>query len=145
MNFTVEAKKKTDLQERLIFVGDELSSYHRSPFWQFKQYIFNKEENLLKICYCASSVNCMFIELPPPFFFFTKWGHVIKMCRILQWILCMTLFLMVPYEVLVPQRDITCDLHFQITTKKMQRFMIYLFLQMLYMLQAVPPPIIRSM
>ena len=26
----------------------------------------------------------------------------------------------------------------------MQRFLIYLFLQMLYMLQAVPPPIIRS-
>jgi len=26
----------------------------------------------------------------------------------------------------------------------MQRFLIYLFLQTLYMLQAVPPPIIRS-
>ena len=26
----------------------------------------------------------------------------------------------------------------------MQRFLIYLFLQMLYMFQAVPPPIIRS-
>jgi hypothetical protein len=33
---------------------------------------------------------------------------------------------------------------FQITTNKMQRFLIYLFLQMLYMFQAVPLPIIRS-
>jgi hypothetical protein len=33
---------------------------------------------------------------------------------------------------------------FQITTNKMQRFLIYLFLQTLYMFQAIPPPIIRS-
>jgi len=33
---------------------------------------------------------------------------------------------------------------FQIRAKKMQRFLIYLFLQMLYMFQAVPLPIIRS-
>jgi len=33
---------------------------------------------------------------------------------------------------------------FQITTNKMQRFLIYLFLQMLYMFQAVPLTIIRS-
>ena len=33
---------------------------------------------------------------------------------------------------------------FQITTNKMQRFLIYIFLQTLYMFQAVPPPIIRS-
>jgi len=32
----------------------------------------------------------------------------------------------------------------QITDNKMQRFLIYLFLQTLYMFQAVPPPIIRS-
>jgi len=35
-------------------------------------------------------------------------------------------------------------LSFQITTNKMQLFLIYLFLQMLYTFQAVPPPIIRS-
>ena len=33
---------------------------------------------------------------------------------------------------------------FRITTNKLQRFLIYLFLQMFYMFQAVPPPIIRS-
>jgi hypothetical protein len=33
---------------------------------------------------------------------------------------------------------------FQITANKMQRFLIYLFLQMIYMFQAVPLPIIRS-
>jgi len=33
---------------------------------------------------------------------------------------------------------------FRITTNKMQRFLIYLFLQTLYMFQAVLPPIIRS-
>ena len=33
---------------------------------------------------------------------------------------------------------------FQITANKMQCFLIYLFLQMLYMFQTVPPPIIRS-
>jgi len=33
---------------------------------------------------------------------------------------------------------------FQITTNKMQRFLIYLFLQTLYMFLAVPPPNIRS-
>ena len=32
----------------------------------------------------------------------------------------------------------------KITANKMQRFLIYLFLQTLYMFQAVPPPIIRS-
>ena len=32
----------------------------------------------------------------------------------------------------------------QITTNKMQSFLIYLFLHTLYMFQAVPPPIIRS-
>jgi hypothetical protein len=35
-------------------------------------------------------------------------------------------------------------LQLQITTNKMLRFLIYLFLQTLYMFQAVPPPIIRS-
>jgi len=34
--------------------------------------------------------------------------------------------------------------YFQITTNKMQHFLIYLFLQTPYMFQAVPPPIIRS-
>jgi len=33
---------------------------------------------------------------------------------------------------------------FQITTNKMQRFLIYFLLQTLYMFQAVPPPIIRT-
>ena len=33
---------------------------------------------------------------------------------------------------------------FFITTNKMQRFLVYLFLKMLCMFQAVPPPIIRS-
>jgi len=33
---------------------------------------------------------------------------------------------------------------FQIATNKMQLFLIYLFLQMLYMFQVVSPPIIRS-
>ena len=33
---------------------------------------------------------------------------------------------------------------FQITNNRMQRFLIYLFLQTLYMFQAVPPPIVRS-
>ena len=33
---------------------------------------------------------------------------------------------------------------FQITTNKIQRFLIYLFLQTPYKFQAVPPPIIRS-
>jgi len=33
---------------------------------------------------------------------------------------------------------------FQVTTNKMQRFLIYLFLKTLYMFQAVPPPITRS-
>jgi hypothetical protein len=33
---------------------------------------------------------------------------------------------------------------FQIIANKMQRFLIYLFLQTPYMFQAVPPPIIRS-
>ena len=33
---------------------------------------------------------------------------------------------------------------FQVTGNKMQRLLIYLFLQTLYMFQAVPPPIIRS-
>ena len=32
----------------------------------------------------------------------------------------------------------------KITTNKMQRFMIYFFLQTFYIFQAVPPPIIRS-
>jgi len=32
----------------------------------------------------------------------------------------------------------------QITSNKMQLFLIYLFLQTLYMFQAVPPPIIMS-
>jgi len=35
-------------------------------------------------------------------------------------------------------------LQFQITTNKMQCFLIYLFLQTLYVFQAVRPPIIRS-
>jgi len=35
-------------------------------------------------------------------------------------------------------------IYFQITTNKMQLFLIYLFLQILYMFQAIPPPIIRS-
>jgi len=34
--------------------------------------------------------------------------------------------------------------YFQITANKMQRFLIYLLLQTLYMFQVVPPPIIRS-
>jgi len=34
--------------------------------------------------------------------------------------------------------------YIQITTNKMQRFLIYLFLQALRVFQAVPPPIIRS-
>ena len=33
---------------------------------------------------------------------------------------------------------------FQTTTNKLQRFLIYLLLQTLYMFQAVPPPIIRD-
>jgi len=33
---------------------------------------------------------------------------------------------------------------FQVTANEMQSFLIYLFLQTLYMFQAVPPPIIRS-
>jgi len=33
---------------------------------------------------------------------------------------------------------------FQITANKMHRFLIYLYLQTLYMFQAAPPPIIRS-
>ena len=33
---------------------------------------------------------------------------------------------------------------FQITDKKMQRSLIYLFIQTFYMFQAVPTPIIRS-
>jgi len=36
------------------------------------------------------------------------------------------------------------QIYFQITANKTQRFLIYLFLQMLYMFQVVPPPIIRS-
>jgi hypothetical protein len=32
----------------------------------------------------------------------------------------------------------------QITANKMQRFLIYLFLQTLYMFQTLPPPVIRS-
>ena len=36
------------------------------------------------------------------------------------------------------------QIYFQIKTNKMQLFFIYLFLQMFYMFQAVPPPIIRS-
>ena len=39
---------------------------------------------------------------------------------------------------------ITEYLYFQITTHKMRRFLIYLFLQIIYIFQAVPPPIIRS-
>ena len=35
-------------------------------------------------------------------------------------------------------------IYFQVITNKKQRFFIYLFLQTLYMFQAVPPPIIRS-
>jgi len=35
-------------------------------------------------------------------------------------------------------------MYFQITTNKMQHLVIYLFLRMLYMFQAVPPPILRS-
>jgi len=35
-------------------------------------------------------------------------------------------------------------IYFQITTNKMKRSFIYLFLQILYMFQAVSPPIIRS-
>ena len=42
------------------------------------------------------------------------------------------------------QHEVTCRIYFQITTNKMQRFLIYLFLQMLYMFQTVYPPIIRS-
>ena len=34
--------------------------------------------------------------------------------------------------------------YFQITANKMQRFLIYLLLQTLYMFQVVPPPIIKS-
>jgi len=34
--------------------------------------------------------------------------------------------------------------YFQITANKMQRFLIYLFLETLYMFQTVPPPVIRS-
>jgi len=41
-------------------------------------------------------------------------------------------------------RIIRHKLWFKITTNKMQPFLIYLFLQTLYMFQAVPPPIIRS-
>ena len=36
------------------------------------------------------------------------------------------------------------QIYFRITTNKMQRFLIYSFVQILYMFQAVPPPIIRS-
>jgi len=35
-------------------------------------------------------------------------------------------------------------MYFEITTNNMQRFLIYLLTQTLYMFQAVPPPIIRS-
>jgi len=35
-------------------------------------------------------------------------------------------------------------MHLQSTTNEMQRFSIYLVHKMLYMFQAVPPPIIRS-
>ena len=35
-------------------------------------------------------------------------------------------------------------IYFKFTPNKMQRFLIYLFLNMLYTFQAVPPPIIRS-
>jgi len=38
----------------------------------------------------------------------------------------------------------TMFFQFQITAHKMQRFLIYLFLQTIYMFQAVPSPIIRS-
>ena len=38
----------------------------------------------------------------------------------------------------------TLVIRFQITTNKMQRFLIYLFLQTLYVFQAVPPPIISN-
>jgi hypothetical protein len=36
------------------------------------------------------------------------------------------------------------EIFFQITANKMHNFLIYLFVQTLYMFQAVPPPIIRS-
>jgi len=45
---------------------------------------------------------------------------------------------------LLYKNDTICYILFQITANKMQRFLIYLFLQTLYMFQAVPPPIIRS-
>ena len=46
-----------------------------------------------------------------------------------------------PTNLMMFQRS---KIKFQITANKMQCFLIYLFLQMLYMFQAVPPPIIRS-
>jgi hypothetical protein len=48
----------------------------------------------------------------------------------------------VRHFVCVMTHETTSTLQFQITPNKMQRF--YLFLQTLYMFQAVPPPIIRS-
>jgi len=47
---------------------------------------------------------------------------------------------------LIPTRLIKFQFFFflQFKTNKMQRFLIYLFLQMLYMFHAIPPTIIRS-
>ena len=61
------------------------------------------------------------------------------------WSKCMTIPLwgigIYAYEI---RKDAVENLQLQITTNKMQRFLIYLFLQTLYMFQAVPLPIIRS-
>ena len=44
----------------------------------------------------------------------------------------------------IPEGLMNNPVYFQITTNKMQLFLIYLFLQMLYMFQAVPPPIMST-
>ena len=44
----------------------------------------------------------------------------------------------------IPEGLMNKPVYIQITTNKMLRFLIYLFLQMLFMFQAVPPPIVRS-
>jgi len=49
----------------------------------------------------------MFSELSP---FFTKWGHMIKCWGMMLRILCMTPFLIVSCEVLIPQWNVTCEL-----------------------------------
>jgi len=42
---------------------------------------------------------------------------------------------------LPPRKYANREMLFQVTANKLQRSLVYLFLQMLYMFQAVPPPI----